>query len=195
MPTISLSDPAGGTTSDANQIASNNGILETLLNGGLDNTNITAAAAIAISKLAAYPSDATKFLKGDGTWEAPVYSSFTPTFDQGGALTTSGLVGRYRVYGKVVFAYGQATLTSAGVGGNNFGIGGLPVASFTSLTATGTVFYGDTGSAYYVGCPFGASSTSFYMQVSGEGNHLGLTPAVTVANGDTVAFSLTYEAA
>jgi hypothetical protein len=34
----------------------------------LDNSNIVASAGIVASKLAGYPSDAAKFLRGDGSW-------------------------------------------------------------------------------------------------------------------------------
>jgi hypothetical protein len=54
---------------DAN-IAAAAAIARTKLNfgSGLVNADIAAAAAIAISKLAGYPADGTKVLKGDGTW-------------------------------------------------------------------------------------------------------------------------------
>lgn len=53
MPTVSLTDPSNGTTADANLISNNNSALETLLNGGLDNVNVSPSAALAVSKLAA----------------------------------------------------------------------------------------------------------------------------------------------
>ncbi len=37
----------------------------------IDNAKIAADAAIAISKLAGYPSDSAVFLRGDGSWSAP----------------------------------------------------------------------------------------------------------------------------
>lgn len=40
------------------------------LAGGIVNNDVAAGAAILASKLAAYPSDATKFLSGAGTWLA-----------------------------------------------------------------------------------------------------------------------------
>ena len=39
------------------------------------DANISATAAIAISKLASYPNDSTKFLRGDGTWQTVSSSS------------------------------------------------------------------------------------------------------------------------
>lgn len=45
--------------------------------GTLTNTSINASAGISISKLASYPSDATKYLRGDGTWAVPSSSVVT----------------------------------------------------------------------------------------------------------------------
>src|SRR5499427_553347 len=42
--------------------------IQGVVNGNLDDGNIKAAAAISISKLASYPADATRYLRGDGTW-------------------------------------------------------------------------------------------------------------------------------
>lgn len=43
--------------------------------GTLVNADLAVGAAIGIAKLASYPSDATKFLRGDGTWAAPAASA------------------------------------------------------------------------------------------------------------------------
>jgi microcystin-dependent protein len=48
MPTISLTDPKNGTLTDAQVIESNNTILENLLNGGLDNVNLSPAIGVSI---------------------------------------------------------------------------------------------------------------------------------------------------
>lgn len=52
MGTLSLTDPVNGTTADASVIANNNAATKTVVNGGIDNTNLAAGAAIAISKIA-----------------------------------------------------------------------------------------------------------------------------------------------
>lgn len=41
-----------------------------IVDGSIVNADINASAAIGIAKLAGYPTDATKFLRGDGTWAA-----------------------------------------------------------------------------------------------------------------------------
>lgn len=42
-----------------------------IANGAVANAQVAAGAAIAISKLASYPTDATKFLNGNGAWTVP----------------------------------------------------------------------------------------------------------------------------
>jgi hypothetical protein len=66
--TLSLTDPVNGTTADATLIATNNAAIKTVVNGGIEDVNIAADAALSVAKLAAYPADATKVLHGDGTW-------------------------------------------------------------------------------------------------------------------------------
>lgn len=83
-----------GQAEDISVILANLNAIATVLNGGIDNGNINAAAAIAISKLAGYPSDGTKALFGDGTWAAPGMALATalpgsPTNGQLVALTDS----------------------------------------------------------------------------------------------------------
>ena len=45
----------------------------------ITNAEVDAAAAIALSKLAGYPADATKFARGDGTWAVPPGASTVAT--------------------------------------------------------------------------------------------------------------------
>lgn len=68
MGSLTLTDPVNGTTADASLIATNNAAIKTVVNGGLDNSNIAADAAIAPSKFASFPNNSSKVLLGDGTW-------------------------------------------------------------------------------------------------------------------------------
>lgn len=71
MATVTLTDPENGQTTDANVIANNNSALETCLNGGVDNTNISASAAISVSKLAAGANGTRlQVVSGVPTWVA-----------------------------------------------------------------------------------------------------------------------------
>lgn len=69
MGTLTLTDAVTLTTIDSGTFNNNNAALRTVINGGLDNTNIASAAAIAISKLA-MPGGLT-FLRADGTFATP----------------------------------------------------------------------------------------------------------------------------
>lgn len=57
-----------GQPEDVSQVLANFNAIAAVLNGNIDDANIKAAAAIAISKLAGYPADVTRALRGDGTW-------------------------------------------------------------------------------------------------------------------------------
>lgn len=65
-----VSAPAlvAGQPEDISVVLANLQAIQTILNGGIDNSNVAGAAAILASKLAGYPTDGTKVLKGDGTW-------------------------------------------------------------------------------------------------------------------------------
>lgn len=52
MGTLTLTDPVNGTSNDATTIASNNSAVKAVINGGIDNTNVSGSAALAVSKLA-----------------------------------------------------------------------------------------------------------------------------------------------
>ena len=86
MGTLSLTDPQNGTLADASVIATNNSAIKTVVNGGLDDTNIHSAAGIQASKLNGYPGDGTKALFGDGTWQVPGAVAGVPV----GAITMYG---------------------------------------------------------------------------------------------------------
>jgi len=71
MGTYNIVNPAAlvaGQPEDISVLLANLQAIQSVLNGGVDNSNIAAAAAIVASKIAGYPSDATKYLRGDGTW-------------------------------------------------------------------------------------------------------------------------------
>lgn len=74
MTTYNIVSPGSlvaGQPEDISVVLANFQAIATILNGGLDNANLNASAGIAISKLASYPADATKYARGDGTWAVP----------------------------------------------------------------------------------------------------------------------------
>lgn len=68
---VSPSALVAGQPEDISVVLANFNAIAAVLNGGIDNANINASAAIALSKLAGYPSDNTKFARGDGSWAVP----------------------------------------------------------------------------------------------------------------------------
>lgn len=65
---VTAASMVAGQPEDVSVVLANFNAIATVLNGGIDNSNIAGAAAILASKLAGYPTDGTKVLKGDGTW-------------------------------------------------------------------------------------------------------------------------------
>ncbi len=65
---IGSASMVGGEPEDISVVLANFDAIANVLNGGLDDANIKAAAGILASKLANFPNDAAKVLKGDGTW-------------------------------------------------------------------------------------------------------------------------------
>jgi hypothetical protein len=65
---ISPASLVAGQPEDISVILANLQAIQGVLNGGIDNSNLNGAAAIAASKLAGYPADALKYLRGDGSW-------------------------------------------------------------------------------------------------------------------------------
>jgi hypothetical protein len=77
---LSPSAMAAGQPEDISVILGNFQALAGIINGQLDNGNLSPGAAIAISKLAGYPANAQVFLRGDGTWAGatPTYGPVLP---------------------------------------------------------------------------------------------------------------------
>jgi hypothetical protein len=84
------------------------------------NADIASAAAISASKLAGYPSDATKVLKGDGSWGVPSSSSsavkYTTLRDVGNSTTETDILqaAGYSIPGNTLGASGGARITIGG---------------------------------------------------------------------------------
>jgi hypothetical protein len=57
-----------GQPEDIGQVLANFQAIQAVLNGGIDDVNIRSTAAINPSKFLGYPSDRTKWLRGDGLW-------------------------------------------------------------------------------------------------------------------------------
>lgn len=170
------------------------------------NADLDPAAAIAISKLASYPSDGTKVLKGDGTW-GPTYTSYTPTWTSSGVAPAIGnavVTAYYTQVGKLVHAYGSIVFggtSTYGTGQYIFALPVAPSASISSPMTIGTAQLTDTSATAKasVNIEFFAASTVWLVYPatwpSGTSTAVAQTAPWTWAAGDTIAWNLIYEAA
>lgn len=68
MTVLTTTDVANGAVTDATVMNNNFTSVKNVVNGNIDDDNISAAAAIDPAKIAGYPADNSKALLGDGTW-------------------------------------------------------------------------------------------------------------------------------
>jgi hypothetical protein len=62
---------AAGQSEDIGMVLADFDAILSVVNGDIRNDNISGSAGIAASKISGYPSDASKFLSGGGTWVVP----------------------------------------------------------------------------------------------------------------------------
>jgi len=152
MPSISLTDPTAHTNADAGLIATNNGNLRTLLNGGIDAANLLGAPSlvsgevpvwngtqfvrstvtrIGISSIASGTPDGTKYIRDDGTLQS---FPAAPTF-----------LGVQKDYAEVTSNQTSTATTAAGataiITGNSVAYNGTDVVmiEFEAVSATHSV--------------------------------------------------------
>lgn len=145
-----------GQPEDISVVLANLQAIATVLNGGVDNSNINAAAAIAASKLAGYPADGSKVLKGDGTW---------------GSAT--------RIVRGSVTGAGVGTGTGFTVVRNS--AGNYTVTFTTAFSAAPFVLAGVDGAANAFMLILSRSTTSFNIQTNNTGLSATDTPFVFAA--------------
>jgi hypothetical protein len=206
MTTISTTDVSNGATISAATINNNFTAVKTAVNGNIDNANIVSTAAIAISKLAAYPSDATKVLKGDGSWGIPpaAWTSYTPSWTSSGTAPAIGngtIVGAYTQFGKMVTVLIQMVAGSTTTFGTGNYLWSVPVSGTTagSITAyygSGLTTDSSTNSIWRVAGVVGISTTAIaYFTGTAGAYQVGAAAPFTWANGDSISMTISYAVA
>jgi hypothetical protein len=150
---INASSLVAGLPEDVSQVLANFQAIATILNGGIDDSNINAAAAIAISKLKDYPTDATKFLRGDGTWVAPAPTGIAAVGNKISDLPagTAGAQALLRLMPVTYNAGGATALPAATITAGDpsefptAGTFSTPNGDVAYTGKTGTTFTGCTG--------------------------------------------------
>jgi hypothetical protein len=77
MTAYNIIDPeslVSGQPQDVTVVLANFEAVQSIINGNLDNGNIRPSAGIDVGKLANYPGDYTKYLRGDGFWGVTTYT-------------------------------------------------------------------------------------------------------------------------
>lgn len=127
---------------------------------------------------------ATNYLSG--TW--------TPTVNQGGAVTCTVNHARYRVREKMAFVNLRVTITSAGVIGNGIIIGGQPAAiQPVAETLLGVSMLLDSGTAYYAGAVRAVTATNWQIFAHQGASSVGASPSFALASGDVIYMELAYD--
>ena len=98
--------------------------------------------------------------------------------------------------GKLVIASFRVDLTAAGAAGVIKVSLPITAAAATFYTVGAAYFFDSSVTQHYIlnAVKIDASSLNFVNDVSGA-NYFGASPAVTIANGDSLTGSITYEAA
>jgi hypothetical protein len=152
----------------------------------ITNTNIASGAAIAISKTTL--GTFTDWTSHSVAWTAV---SVNPSIGNGSLLGQYMQVGKLVVYGVSV---GWGSSTTNGTGAWRFDLPVTADSSYEQVFA-GAAFANDTGTAFRVGAAIFNSATQLIVSHHGDtaGGWGGTVPH-TWANGDTLRFSIAYQA-
>jgi microcystin-dependent protein len=165
VPSLTLENPVSGTEIEAGLLATNFSDLQTLLNGGLDNDNITAGAGIAVTKLAGGSDTQVLTMSGSTVgWATPASASSAPTgaiVQYAGITTPSGWLicdgssvsrATYSdLFAAVISSLGAFTVTIASPGVITKASHGLVVGDAVYMTTTGALPTGlAINTTYYV---------------------------------------------
>jgi len=205
---ISPSAMAAGQPEDISVVLANFQAIATVLNGGIDNSNIAVAAAITASKLAGFPADSSKILLGDGSWGtlvtgpgAPVTAlPGSPTDKQQAVWTDSVTVptytwlmqynaslGYWQNIGGHGWLEGTTTITipragdyvcEIGASGLGSGAGSAWTAYILSVTAGGITLNAYAGQG-------GGQNNNDYSSCIDRGKMVGLTTSQVLTLSDT----------
>jgi hypothetical protein len=142
------------------------------------NTPTFSAGAV---PLAALGSDVGSFI------------AFTPTLTQGVSVTLSQALGLYTRLGNLIIFNITITTSSAGTGGSEVVLGGLPVAGLLrGIPGVGWYHPVGAGTLYRVVGLWNTSTSLFLVGSDANVTRFGSNPAITAANGDTFNFSGWY---
>lgn len=148
-------------------------------------------------QISGYPSDATKFLRGDGTWPAlGVWTAYTPTWS--GTIGNGTLSGKYTQIGKTVIGYLRVVWGSTTSHGTGVQIVGLPVAAALAQQLSFFAQFNDASAGEFKGFTRFNSTSDVVLLTGGEATVNSIvnnTTPFTWTTSDEVRINFTYEAA
>ena len=124
-----------------------------------------------------------------------VWVDYTPTLTQGATITKTITNARYCQIQKSVFVQVYLIASSAGTASNQLVIG-LPITARNSFgTVNGIAQLYDASTNLMYVCTAYQNTTTTMSFIYQTGNPFGISPAITIASGDQLQFSIVYEAA
>lgn len=126
------------------------------------------------------------------------WETFDPVLVQSNTLTKTTNWSRYARINKIVHWSALFQFTNAGTAGNLIGAGSLPVAASyggTFAVFGSALFYDVSVNRTYLLTAGSTSGNNLVFWYDNQSNFFGALPAVTVANGDWLSFTVTYQAA
>lgn len=128
-----------------------------------------------------------------------VWTDWTPTVTQSGAVTVTVTQAKYTKIGTLVVLDVSLAVTGSGTIANDIVIGGLPAACAPATTSNqktvGSGLITDTGTAFYPASVVAVSSSTFKLVADSQNGYVGSNPSFALANGDFISFVATYAAA
>jgi hypothetical protein len=127
------------------------------------------------------------------------WESYTPTWKQGTTTITHTVnYAKYSRINKNVVVEVRLTSTGTGAAGGALNVTlptGLDCVSSADTRVVGTLLF-QNATAFYVGAAVAPTATTINGLAYGGTGYMGFNaPAATVASGDVIAFSVTYEIA
>ena len=123
-------------------------------------------------------------------------TSYTPTLAQGAStnIAKTTAYAKYMVVGKVMYLWIRLFATAAGTAGSAITVSlpaGYTLENTDSYMGSGN--YGDSGVGEYPSLVYAQTTTTLALVAvtTTSGARVGVTPAITVANNDSVAFHAT----
>jgi len=125
------------------------------------------------------------------------WTDWTPVVTQGGNVTYAPTNNRYTRIGDMVIVVCLLTITGSGSAGSAIVVTGFPVniANASAYKAMGSGLFLNSGTSFYHGAayPIGSADGCAFI-ADGHGNNIGALPNYGLANGDSIGFTVTYEA-